>query len=159
MARMPIEERFWSKVNKSEGCWNWLGKPMSTGYGKFETCTNYVAKHYLAHRYIFTIMGIEIPEGKFVDHICHNKMCVKPDHLRFVTNKENHEHLLGPYSTTTSGVRGVSWNTERQKWRAQVYHHGKCHFLGLFGSVEDAANAAHLKRLELFTHNDLDRVA
>lgn len=152
MPRMSIEDRFWSKVDKTDTCWNWNGVPQSMGYGTFSINANYKSKTYLAHRYIFTILGVEIPEGKFVDHMCHNTMCVNPQHLRFVTNKENHEHLIGPYSTTTSGVRGVSWNTERQKWRAQVNHYGKCYFLGLFDDIADAEAAARAKRLELFTH-------
>lgn len=159
MTRISVEERFWAKVEKTDGCWNWTAKRYITGYGSFTTTSNYKTKTFLAHRFVFRVLGVNIPDGKLVDHICHNRACVRPDHLRFVTNKENHEHLAGPYASSSSGVRGVSWNAERQKWRAQVYHNGKCHFLGLFDSVAAAGEAALNKRLELFTHNDLDRAA
>lgn len=159
MLRMSVEDRFWSKVDKTETCWNWTDVPQSMGYGTFSINANYKSKSYLAHRYIFTILGVEIPAGKFVDHMCHNTMCVNPEHLRFVTNKENHEHLIAPYASTSSGVRGVSWNSARKKWRAQAYHNGKCHFGGLFNTIEEAGAVALKLRLELFTHNDLDRAA
>lgn len=159
MARMTAEERFWSKVEKSDECWNWVGPRHPSGYGTFTTTVNYKTKFHLAHRYVFSLTGAGVPDGKLVDHICHNRSCVNPDHLRFVTNKENHEHLIGPYSTTSSGARGVSWSSERKKWRAQVYHHGKCHFIGLFDSVTEASAAAKKLRNELYTHNDLDRAA
>jgi len=156
MPRISVEERFWSKVAKGDGCWEWTDSPNSVGYGTFTTTANYKTKYYLAHRFMFTMLGIEIPEGKFVDHMCHNTMCVRPEHLRFVTNKENHEHLIAPYASTASGARGVSWNSARKKWRAQAYHHGKCHFGGLFSTIEEAAEVALKLRLELYTHNDLD---
>lgn len=28
------EERFWDKVQKSEGCWTWTGSISSSGYGQ-----------------------------------------------------------------------------------------------------------------------------
>ena len=33
----PIEAsiRFWAKVDKTDGCWNWNGAISSTGYGNF----------------------------------------------------------------------------------------------------------------------------
>jgi len=33
--------------------------------------------------------GVELPNGMHVDHICRNRLCVRPDHLRVVTPKVN----------------------------------------------------------------------
>lgn len=41
---------------------------------------------------------------------------------------------------------------------AVVQHHGKKHWLGYADTPEEAAEIAKQGRLELFTHNDRDRV-
>ena len=43
-------------------------------------------------------------------------------------------------------------------YRAVVGHNGKLHHVGYFDTVEEASAAAEAKRIELFTHNDRDRV-
>jgi hypothetical protein len=93
----------------------------------------------------------------FVDHICSNRVCVRPDHLRIVTRKENSEHLTGADKNSVSGVRGVT--RQKNRWRAQVRHNGKLISVGSYINIEDAEAAVIAKRLELFTHNDSDRAA
>jgi hypothetical protein len=55
-------------------------------------------------------------------------------------------------------MRGVTV-TDRGKFKARVYHNGKCYECGTFTTLDAAAAAARAKRLELFTYNDLDRQA
>ena len=31
---MSLEERFWTRVQKTEGCWLWTGQIESNGYGR-----------------------------------------------------------------------------------------------------------------------------
>jgi len=111
-----------------------------------------------AHRISYELANGPIPDGMQVDHICLNPACVKPEHLRLATQKQNNEHRAGLPITNTSGVRGVSrgW---RGKWRASVGHYGGRHYLGHFATMQEAEAAVIAKRLELFTHNDLDRKA
>lgn len=150
------EGRFWSKVDKTETCWNWTGPTKQGGYGKFAIGR---AEQWLAHRYAWTLMVGEIGEDMALDHICHNTSCVNPEHLREVTNKQNHEHLRGAYSTSKSKIRGVSWDRSRRLWRATLTHNYKHITVGRFDQLEDAEAAITAKRLELFTHNNLDRAA
>lgn len=146
--------RFWAKVDKSGECWNWTGYVMPTGYGQFGVSKRDIV---LAHRFAYTVTVGDIPEGLVLDHICHNRKCVRPDHLRLATRKQNNENQLGAHRDSKSGIRGVSWSKSLGKWRAQVGHNGKFVHLGYFDSIEDADVAARAKRNELFTHNDSDR--
>ena len=39
--------------------------------------------------------GTQIPDGMTVDHMCHNRQCVNPDHLRLLSNFENARRTSG----------------------------------------------------------------
>ena len=77
--------KFWSKVEKTDSCWNWKGGVMSSGYGSF----NLNKKSVLVHRYSYEILKHMIPKNLVIDHKCKNKLCVNPEHLEVVTQKEN----------------------------------------------------------------------
>lgn len=152
--RRPFEDRFWEKVDITPGCWLWTGRRNRKGYGTFTV----KKRSWLAHRFSYTLHGGDIPTGKLLDHTCHTEACVNPDHLRPVTNKQNAENRSGASVTSKSGIRGVSWSKSSQKWRATVGHLGRVVHVGYFTSQADAELAVVAKRIELFTHNDLDRL-
>lgn len=151
----PIEDRFWSKVDKSADCWTWTAARNADGYGRF--CVNYKMEY--AHRIAYSLTHGTVAESVDVDHTCYNKSCVNPSHLRAATRKQNTENREGAQSNSKSGVRGVSWSKVGKKWLAQVKHNGVAIYLGLHTDIQDAEQAVRAKRLELFTHNDMDRVA
>ena len=146
-------ERFWSKVEKSNECWTWTAGKDRHGYGQFHIRR----KNWRAHRVSFLIQKGYLPEGMFLDHICHNRACVNPEHLRPVTNKQNGENRAGLDRNNSSGVRGVYWNKQDKKWKATVYNNLKPVHVGCFSSIEEAETAVIEMRNKLFTHNDLDR--
>lgn len=98
-----------------------------------------------------------IPADREIDHICHNRKCVNPEHLRLVTRKQNQEHRINPNSNSRSGVRGVHWHKAQQRWTATVGHHRQRLFVGYYDTIEEAEAAVIAKRNELFSHNDMDR--
>ncbi|MDQ5860653.1 MAG: HNH endonuclease [Actinomycetota bacterium] len=149
------EQRFWlaGKVEFTKDCWNWVGLKQTGGYGVFRSG----GRPKPAHRVAWELSFEPIPAGMVIDHICHNKACVKPDHLRVVTMKQNIEHRLGATTSSKSGIRGVGWSKQAKKWRAVVTHHGRYVHVGYFADIRDAERAAIAKRNELFTHNDADR--
>jgi hypothetical protein len=80
-----MQERFWSKVQKSNACWLWTAARCSTGYGHFNV-DGCIQK---ANRVAYELVKGPIPKGLTLDHLCRNKKCVNPDHLEPVTIAEN----------------------------------------------------------------------
>lgn len=90
-----------------------------------------------------------------IDHICRVKHCVRPDHLRAVTNKQNHENMTAQKRSRT-GIRGVYYD-KRGYYYIQVTHNGKRHCGRTYTAIDEAERAAVALRNSLFTHNDIDR--
>lgn len=147
-------ELFWTKVDKQEECWPWTGKHSTGGYGVFHVKVSGRWTWRQAHRLTYEQLVGAIPDGKQLDHICHNRSCVNPDHLRPVTQKQNMEHLRGGNVGSASGIRGVTQEKRTGRWRASIGHDGKHLYIGTFDTPEEAGEAARAKRNELFTHND-----
>ena len=149
MHRKTEEQRFWEKVDKSGECWTWTAGTKTDGYGMFSTQSN----GNLAHRFSYRLANGDIPPGMEIDHICHNRPCVRPDHLRAVSHKKNTENRKGAQSNSTSGVRGVTWNRRSKKWQARVWHYGRVISAGYFSTLEEAAVAVEAKRNEIYNNN------
>lgn len=87
-ARRPAldpQERFSTRVSVVGGCWQWTGGTRSTGYGHFWDGRRDVS----AHRWSYEHHVGPVPDGLVLDHLCRNRLCVNPDHLEPVTNREN----------------------------------------------------------------------
>lgn len=91
MTKKTVEERFWSKVEKTETCWNWIGTIERSGYGRF-----WLKKNVSAHGFSYLLSGGELINGLHLDHLCRNKRCVNPGHLEQVTPRENTLRGVGP---------------------------------------------------------------
>lgn len=81
---------FWEKVQKSDGCWLWIGSVHPrTGYGSFR-----MGSTSGAHRVSWVLEYGAIPDGLCVLHRCDVKRCVRPDHLFLGTHKDNTRDML-----------------------------------------------------------------
>lgn len=89
LKRDNIVERFWSKVNKTDTCWLWVGAKQTSGYGRFWDGE----RNDGAHRFSYRLNTGEIPEGKAILHTCDNPCCVNPYHLKVGTQKENMQDM------------------------------------------------------------------
>ena len=77
-------ERFFKFIKINGECWNWCGY-ISHGYGKF-----YInRREFNAHRVSYDIFIGFNKLDTVIDHICMNKKCVNPDHLREVEIRTN----------------------------------------------------------------------
>jgi hypothetical protein len=156
MSGKTLQERFWAKVEKTDTCWLWTGNHDRRGYGRIAVD----GKTLGAHRVSYELMHGPIPPRMLVDHRCFNHACVNPSHLRLATQKQNVEHRPGANKNNlSSGVRGVTWVKREGKWQAMVVHNRKSHFAGYHLTIAAAEAAVIAKRLELFTHNDIDKIS
>lgn len=75
----------WSRIEKTESCWNWKGGISVYGYGQFMMNK----KNYRVHKLIYELLKGKVPDGLELDHLCRVRHCVNPEHLEAVTHDEN----------------------------------------------------------------------
>jgi hypothetical protein len=105
-ASTPPEVRFWLRVDKNGPvpaarpdlgpCWLWCGgftKPNSTsagGYGLFSPGgRRHGGKTVLAHRFAYELVHGPLPYREPLDHLCETPACVRPEHVRLASTREN----------------------------------------------------------------------
>lgn len=119
--RPTLDERFWAKVNKTEGCWLWTGYSTS-GYGYLRWGPQENQQFEGAHRYAYTKLRGPIPEGLVLDHLCRTPLCVNPDHLEVVTNAVNVLRGMSPPARNarkTHCKRGHEFTAENTRWSSR----------------------------------------
>jgi hypothetical protein len=100
--------------------------PIGSKAGKIDTKgyliigLNY--KKYKAHRIIFLMFNGYLPAT--IDHIDGNRLNNKIENLREVTVSQNMQNSK-TYKSSKSGIKGVSWEKDRNKWKVQVMLDGK----------------------------------
>jgi hypothetical protein len=104
----------------------------------------------LMHRLIMErMLARPLQKGEEIDHSNHNTFDNRRSNLRLATrtqNNANHKKLNGQ----TSIYKGVSWDSERQKWAAFIKLKQKSRFLGRFDTEVEAAKTYNAAAKESF---------
>lgn len=88
MSFATVEDRFHAKVAPDDmpnGCLLWVASVDQFGYGQFW----FDGRRWRSHRWSYRRFVGELVPGLVIDHICRNRKCVNPEHLRQVTQREN----------------------------------------------------------------------
>ena len=118
------------------------GKKGLSNYGQV-TLGN---KKFLIHRIAFALYYGREP-GPTIDHIDRNPSNNCINNLRELPTSSNIQNQISPNKNNKSGLRGVSWHSWSNKWRASIVLDRKQIYLGLFGD-KDEAYAAYLAAKE-----------
>ena len=78
--------KYVSGAPTANGCLLWLGTLNGKGYGLFSIHRFGTVR---ASRIAWLLVHGPIPPGLVIDHLCRNRRCVNPGHLRVVSNREN----------------------------------------------------------------------
>jgi DNA-binding transcriptional regulator YiaG len=81
-------------------CWEWIGSKKN-GYGLYGKTT--------AHRKSYELFNGNIDKGLFVMHICDNRCCINPSHLKLGTNQDNvQDKVLKGRAKGGNGRKGIN---------------------------------------------------
>lgn len=102
------------------------------------------SQHFFLHRFIMCPS-----DDLVVDHINHNPLDNRKCNLRICTQQENSFNKK-KMSNNTSGVIGVLWRKDINKWIAQIRINGKYIYLGCFDTLEQAIEVRKKAEIEYF---------
>jgi hypothetical protein len=107
-------------------------------------------KPYKNHRIVYAMANNVNPNDLEIDHIDGNRSNNHPNNLRLATRKQNQRNQVNRRADNTSGISGVCWFKERQKWRARIFVDGKYLHLGCFVCKEQATKVRREAELKYF---------
>ena len=90
----PHASRFWSKVDKTPGCWLWVASTFRDGRGQFRVGSKNRQAHLVAWELTFGS-----PPAGLLRTDCGNLRCVRPDHQALVDRK------VGPINRARTTVK------------------------------------------------------
>lgn len=112
-------------------CWPFVGHIDKDGYGRIGKMRR------RAHRVAMVMAGID-PAGMEVDHVCRNRRCVNPLHLRLASRAQNSYNQV-IHKNNTTGQKGVV--LYKGRFEVRIRFQGRRFYLGSFSTAELAGRA------------------
>ena len=112
-----VEERI---VRNANGCWLFTGPKNRDGYSVIRDNL----RPRPGHRVVYEALVGPIPAGLTLHHLCFERSCVNPDHLRPVTNQENARNQRSAFKTHC--VHGHEYTPENTIVRTSRYGRRQC---------------------------------
>jgi len=138
----------WIKVRKKAHRINVGGvagtKNKVTGYWSI----GFQGKQYYCHRVVYKLHNKINIQNTEIDHHDQDKDNNTIENLRIATGNEQQWNQRIRI-TNTSGIKGVTWDKQRNKWRARIGVNGNTYNLGSFENKYEAEKVAIKAREEL----------
>ena len=126
--------------NQETGDFHWIKRNQKKAGSNLDGYTKIKidGKNYLAHRLVWLYVYGKLPLGA-IDHVNHIRNDNRLDNLRDVDSVSNSRNRsLG--KNNVSGIIGVFWNSEQNRWQSQIKVDGKQIYLGIFSEFHEAVN-------------------
>lgn len=120
----------------SKKCKKYLTGKTSDGYYHMSID----GKTQLVSRVIYELFVGPISEGFDIDHVNSDRADNRIENLQMLTHAQNAAKRLMT-KRNTSGIVGVCWHKQKNKWQAQIKINNKQIYLGSFKDLEDARAA------------------
>ena len=142
---MALQLRELLSYNPETGIFNWARKNGKVyRYGKVAGTINSQGYCqimidlviYRAHRMAWAYVTGQWPEHE-IDHVNGDRLDNRFCNLRQATRTQNGRNL-GMKKNNTSGYRGVTWDAQSQRWKAQITVNRKQIHIGLFDTPKEA---------------------
>lgn len=99
---MTDRDAFMARVRlRADGCWDWTGYHLASGYATINTG----GRTTTAHRHAYELFVAPIPSDLDADHLCNNRGCVNPHHIEPVTHRENIRRMPGLFGRRARATR------------------------------------------------------
>ena len=150
LALVELPHGLWALIDAADaaevGKFNWGVRIRShTTYAKRDTWLP-VRQVVFLHREVGRLAGLALTGD--VDHKDGNGLNCRRNNLRDASRAQN-IHNASISASNTSGIKGVSWDASRGKWKAYIRTPGKQHQLGRFDAKEEAEAVVRTARERL----------
>lgn len=148
LALVELTKDYWAVISAmdgpSVGRFNWYALVTRNGsvYGVRKPSRGGI----LLHRFVSEEMGLTLTAE--VDHENRNGLDCRRSNLRDATRGQNTENTR-LRSDSATGVKGLHWYKQTQRWQAKIAHGGRQLHLGYFVDKDEAIKALAEARKEI----------